>query len=784
VHVPPNPPAAYLTLTTLIRSVDPAATAGRTAARMVALAGNAAPGAWLRWQLAAPRRRRVLMQMWAGGGIETLDLAWVLDGAATTSMRPTAQPDPSGWSVSEVLVPAASAAVAQSAQKVGFSADVPTAPILAQDPLGGSWAGWPRGGITVTEELIAALKVTGGIVRVGLRPCSATEAAALADRIQRTWPSGEADRLSAYLGRPVHVLLLVATPTRDLPARLRAVLNATIPGIGIGRLGFFENAAVATTWQTPETFAPTMPAGAAHALALAPAIGGRPVLGVAVSEPKARLHPAHHREPHLQRVRLGTAITTAGARRAVHLSLLDATRHMQITGQTGTGKSTLLTTMCLRAARAGNGLTLLDPHGATVDRVQSLADETIADRILTVRLGDLANPVAISPWSTHDPVAAEPAINEMLDLLRELFDPHAQGIVGPRFERWFSLNAQANIALLGTRASLTTMVALARDQQTTRALAQAISADYPGLAARLTAEYGNLRDQEAGEMISWAVSKLQRLTATAHLRAMLGTGANALDLQRRIEDHTVLLIDLAMPTIGAAAARTAGMLVLQQLWTAVTARTDRDSTHLLLLDEAHLFQHGPLPSMLTEGRKFGLGVVVTHNHADQLVPDVRNALDANSASLVAFRSSAADAARLAPRLGAETVGDLPRLPAFQALSSLCVDGAATRTFTLTVDQPPKPAKGTPDLTKAIARRSHQVLVDPYRRLTPLEDAEIFALLKAPRPQIPAATRPGAPRTNPVTATTAVGSGGDGTDFFLDESARPPPKAGGRAGQRH
>ncbi len=42
---------------------------------------------------------------------------------------------------------------------------------------------------------------------------------------------------------------------------------------------------------------------------------------------------------------------------------MDRFRHFYIIGQTGTGKSTILRTMMNQDMAAGNGFTLIDPHG-------------------------------------------------------------------------------------------------------------------------------------------------------------------------------------------------------------------------------------------------------------------------------------------------------------------------------------------------------------------------------------------------------------------------------------
>ena len=61
------------------------------------------------------------------------------------------------------------------------------------------------------------------------------------------------------------------------------------------------------------------------------------------------------------------------------------------------------------------------------------------------------------------------------------------------------------------------------------------------------------------------------------------------------------------------------------------------------------------------------------------------ALEANAATLLAFRSSGADAARAHDRLGTWTGGPLTRLPSLRAATTLASPHGQTQAFTLRVD---------------------------------------------------------------------------------------------------
>ena len=303
--------------------------------------------------------------------------------------------------------------------------------------------------------------------------------------------------------------------------------------------------------------------------------------------------------------------------------------------------------------------------------------------------------------------------------------------MGPRYERWLATFAAASIAIFGRRASLESITVLSRGKDNMLQTYHLLEDDYPELAETVRQEYGLDKSSDFNATLSWYLCKFQRLTGVEQLRRTLGAGTNALDFCGTIDTDTVTLIDLASPVIGTHAARVVGTLLLMKLWNAVLTRKDRDRTHLAVLDEAALFQTNPMPRMLAEGRKFGLAMVLCHQHLSQLTPEVRDALEANAASFSAFRLSPRDAANAALRFDdPEIQGLLPRLDAFNAVTTLSVAGRQTPPFTLEVSRPKQQKRGE-ETAAEIEARSIETLVKPYEDLRALTAAELQDLLDHP-----------------------------------------------------
>ncbi len=351
-----------------------------------------------------------------------------------------------------------------------------------------------------------------------------------------------------------------------------------------------------------------------------------------------------------------------------------------------------------------------------------------ADRIRVVRLGDAEHPVPLNIWDSDSIEKEERNISDLCELFADIFDPKRDGVVGPRYERWFSTFAKASIAFLGKRASLESIAVMSQSKDNMLKFCRYLQKDYPFLVETIKQEYGMDHSSDFQNMLGWFLCKFERITSVEQIRKTLGAGVNALDWKKTIDTNTVDLVDLATPTIGTHSARIAGSLLLMKLWNAAMTRKKKDKTRLVLVDEAALFQTNPMPRMLAESRKLGLAMVLCHQHEAQLSPEIRDALEANSANFSAFRLSPRDAQIAALRFDdPEMISVLTRLDAFNAITTISVDGRQTMPFTMEIDKPIL-SESSEETAAQIEKASIAKLVDPYQDMRTLTASEIQQII--------------------------------------------------------
>jgi len=722
-RVPARQPS-WWEASSLIRDERPCDRSREATNRFLQLAAGLEPGARLSLLIAGDGEGKVTLRLSADTTTDDLDglVDWVGEGVATWTHMP----------VEEVPF-------AEAQEEIGYLAEivptvqVPSVPEALGPDATGDWESkferprdlWPMGKVDDAMDLLQALASTAGQMRVHLAPASDLELQMLTALMRRSVQSVDLVEYAGYLGAPVRIRAFVAQAGRQLSPRLRAALGRLAIGVRIVPRDPRSAEARAAWNGARHTLAGSaQPFGVAQCLVRLPACGERAVLcGVPTAHGETSAVPLEVDAEGTSGLRLGTALGADGRPHEVRLAPDQMLLHTQVLGATGTGKSTLLAAIVQEAVAGGMGVSVIESHGPLVERIAAELPVEAVNRTIMVRCGDLAAPVPVNPLNCGDSAM----VSEVLvQVMRELLDPKNQGFLGPRFERIFGQMLRAQRELFGDRTNLAALPHFLRSREQVKDLALAVKRTNPALATELMNELVVLSPDNFGELIGWVNAKYQRLTATPELRAILQTGYDAVDVTDVMDERRALLVDLAAPAVGPLGAQFLGEIWLAKHWAALARRKDPSQPHLLILDEAHLFASGLLPRLLAEARKFGVGVVLAHQHLEQLTEHLRDASLATTSNVIVFRSGPREAATSAVRLGSWAGGSLTRLPRFHAAATLSLGREQSDAFSLFVDHNDRVA-AAPQSGRAAASVAARTLMkysEPYRRVPPITSESV------------------------------------------------------------
>lgn len=351
----------------------------------------------------------------------------------------------------------------------------------------------------------------------------------------------------------------------------------------------------------------------------------------------------------------------------------DRLHHMYIIGQTGAGKSTLLYNLMRQDLLHEVGFCLLDPHG-------DLAEEIAAH----------ANDRAVI-WNPADPLC-DYGYNPLTRVTDEYRPLVVSGLITALKKQWADawgarmehLLRFALFALLEQpSASLEDIMPLFLNEQFRERAIEHV-AD-PQVRHFWTVEFKKLRYQNSVDGISPIANKLSGFLAHPLLRKALCHPEKPIRLRQIMDEGQALIINLAKGKIGADSANLLGGLVITSLGHAAYSRQNMPQTlrrpFFIYADEFHSITTEAFSEMLSELRKYKVGLVLAHQHTEQISKPVLEAIIGNVGTWIVFRVGATDASLLSKQLGSVAPSDLIRLPNFQFFTRLLIEGRQSEVFT-------------------------------------------------------------------------------------------------------
>lgn len=356
---------------------------------------------------------------------------------------------------------------------------------------------------------------------------------------------------------------------------------------------------------------------------------------------------------------------------------LDRLGHIYCVGKTGSGKSTLLLNMAISDIERGKGLGVIDPHG---DLAEELLNHIPKERIQDVvyfNAGDKEYPISFNPLSNVKEQDRYLITATIVTTLKKLWADSW----GPRLEHilrntLLSLSYYSKSTLLDIAPMLT-------DYEFRKKVLYAVPAY--SILDFWHKEFEPLSPQLKNEFISPILNKVGLFTANPIIRNILGQQVSTIDIASIMDAKKIFIANLSKGVLGEAGTQLLGSLLVTQFQTASLGRATRPiHTRIpfyLYIDEVHSFITKSFTDILSESRKYGLSIFLTHQFLDQLPEDIHKSIIGNVGTLISFRVGARDAKVLEeefyPVFGQS---DLINLPRYHVYLKLLIDGTTSKPF--------------------------------------------------------------------------------------------------------
>ena len=369
----------------------------------------------------------------------------------------------------------------------------------------------------------------------------------------------------------------------------------------------------------------------------------------------------------------------------IKLAKKDRRRHTYVIGQTGMGKSVLLTNFAYQDMCDGKGFAFIDPHGDAAESLLARVPKERIDDVVYFDPADIEHPTGMNMFEFTDPDQKDFIVQEGINMLYSLFDPGHTGIFGPRGEHMFR-NAALLLMSDPAGATFIDIPQVFTDPEFVKSKLKYVTdkAVYDYWTKEFPASQ---RSNDAGEVTTWFVSKWGPFLSNTIMRNILGQTKSGFNIREMMDNKKIFLVNLSKGRLGDMNAQLLGMILVMKFQVAAMSRQDipedERQDFCLYVDEFQNFATDSFESILSEARKYRLNLIVANQFMTQLTDKIREALLGNVGTVICGRIGVTDA-ELMEKVFSPTfnVEDLHKQSNFAAITTVMMFDMPSAPFTM------------------------------------------------------------------------------------------------------
>ncbi len=351
--------------------------------------------------------------------------------------------------------------------------------------------------------------------------------------------------------------------------------------------------------------------------------------------------------------------------------------HMYAIGKTGTGKTTFLETLALQDILHGRGVAVIDPHGDLAERLVAQVPKWRKRDLVYLNAPDPSQPYGYNPLRRVQADRIPLAASGLMEAFKKLWGE----VWGVRMEHVLR-NALYALIEYGN-ATLPDVLRMLTDLSFRKEVLDRVKNDQVNLF--WADEFKKYNGRYRQESIAPIQNKVGAFLADPKLYRMFTSPPVDLHFRQIMDERKILIVNLAKGRLGEDSANLLGALLVTTLGLAAFSRADLEESRRpdfhVFIDEFQSFTTLSVANMVSELRKFHVGLILAHQHLYQLEPEVRHAVLGNVGTIVSFRLGPEDAQIIArefePAFARE---DLANLPNRSIYVKLMIDGSPSKPF--------------------------------------------------------------------------------------------------------
>ncbi|MDP3726198.1 MAG: type IV secretion system DNA-binding domain-containing protein [bacterium] len=371
----------------------------------------------------------------------------------------------------------------------------------------------------------------------------------------------------------------------------------------------------------------------------------------------------------------------------IYLTKEDRLRHFYVVGQTGTGKTTLLKNMIAQDIKAGEGVCMIDPHGADIVDVLGAIPPERYDDVIYFDPGYTQRVMALNmlEYDPHYPEQKTFVVDELLSIFRKLFGAVPESM-GPAFEQYFR---NSTLLVMEHPESGNTLIEVGRVISDAAFRKLKLSYNKNPLVAQFWENAERTTgEQSLANFAQYVTNKFDVFLADEIMRPVIAQEKSTFDFRKIMDEKKILLVNLSKGRLGELKSNLIGLVIVGKILMAALSRSENvheSSPFYLYIDEFQNVTTDSISTILSEARKYKLSLAVAHQFIAQLEEGIRDSVFGNVGSMAVFRVGADDAEYLEKQFKPVfSANDLLNIDNLNAYVRLLINGRPAQPFNIEI----------------------------------------------------------------------------------------------------
>ncbi len=386
--------------------------------------------------------------------------------------------------------------------------------------------------------------------------------------------------------------------------------------------------------------------------------------------------------------------TVRGEKKKVFMKNDDRFRHFYIIGQTGTGKSSIIQVMARQDFNLGKGIAVIDPHGSLIEDLFPYIPRERADDVIYFNPADIQRPMGLNMLEAKTDEERDLIASDAMNMMVKMF---GEEIFGPRIQDYFRNGCLTLMADEEEGGAITDLVRLFTDDEWAQFKIRKLK--NPIVRSFWDKQMAATGQREKQEMIPYFAAKFGQFTTNSLIRNIVGQTKSSFDFSEVMDGSKILLMNLSKGLIGDVNSKLLGMIIVNKIQVAAMRRQRQAGVKkdfFLYIDEFQNYVTDSIESILSEARKYRLGLIIAHQYLDQLEKEnklsgsvnLKGAVFGNVGTMMFYKIGPQDAEFCAKEMSPVfSESDMVNVDAFKGCMKLSIDSQPSRPFSIEVPRP-------------------------------------------------------------------------------------------------